>query len=81
MPWFTYILCCGDGALYTGSTTDLQRRLTEHQSKKGGHFTASNQPVALLQRLAAEDADSRVSALARSLVERQESGDNGPLWP
>ncbi|WP_244930128.1 GIY-YIG nuclease family protein [Nocardioides sp. W7] len=35
MAW-TYILECADGSLYVGSTTDLERRLTEHSSGEGG---------------------------------------------
>jgi putative endonuclease len=30
--WFVYVLRCGDGSLYTGITTDVARRLTEHAS-------------------------------------------------
>jgi putative endonuclease len=30
--WFVYVLRCGDGSLYTGITTDVTRRLTEHAS-------------------------------------------------
>lgn len=30
--WFVYVLRCGDGTLYTGITTDVQRRLSEHAS-------------------------------------------------
>ena len=32
MAWYVYMLCCGDGSLYTGSTTDVARRLREHQN-------------------------------------------------
>jgi len=39
--WFVYILSCKNGALYTGITSNLQRRLKEHLSGKGGHFTKS----------------------------------------
>lgn len=30
--WFVYVLRCGDGSLYTGVTTDVDRRLAEHAS-------------------------------------------------
>lgn len=30
--WFVYVLRCGDGTLYTGITTDVERRLAEHAS-------------------------------------------------
>ena len=34
--WFVYIIRADDSSLYTGITTDLQRRLKQHQSGKGG---------------------------------------------
>lgn len=36
--WFVYILRCGNGSLYTGITTDVQRRVNEH--KKNGRLSA-----------------------------------------
>jgi len=39
--YFVYILKCKDGSLYTGITTDLARRLTEHRSGKGASYTRS----------------------------------------
>jgi putative endonuclease len=48
MPYFVYILRCADNTLYTGLTTDLQRRLSEHQeSPKGARYTRSRRPVCL----------------------------------
>jgi putative endonuclease len=37
--YFVYILRCRDGTLYTGITTDVARRLAEHKSGKGSHYT------------------------------------------
>lgn len=37
--YFVYLLECEDGSLYTGITTDVERRFAEHQSGTGGHFT------------------------------------------
>lgn len=37
--YFVYILQCEDGSLYTGITTDLERRLAEHASGKGAKYT------------------------------------------
>ena len=34
--WFVYIIRASDDSLYTGITTDLQRRLKQHQTGKGG---------------------------------------------
>jgi len=44
--WFLYVLECSDGTLYTGITTDLKRRLDEHNhSKRGAKYTRSRRPV------------------------------------
>lgn len=40
--WFVYILTCKDGSLYTGITTNLERRFSEHSNSKGGHYTSSH---------------------------------------
>ena len=45
--WCVYILKCADGLLYTGSTTDINRRLKEHNRKKGGGCTRGRLPVKL----------------------------------
>lgn len=39
--WFLYILRCNDNSLYTGITTDVDRRIKEHTEKKGAKYTAS----------------------------------------
>jgi len=44
---WVYILNCGDGSLYVGATSDLKRRLLQHQAGKGGRYTRSHQPVEL----------------------------------
>ena len=38
MPW-TYILECADGSLYVGSTTDLERRVSQHNLGLGAAYT------------------------------------------
>ncbi len=43
-----YILLCGNGQYYTGSTIDLERRLSEHQNGQGANFTRKHQPVVLV---------------------------------
>lgn len=48
MNWFVYILRCGNDDLYTGLTPDLERRLIQHQSGRGGWFTKTTQPVQLV---------------------------------
>ena len=43
-----YILLCADGTFYTGITTDIERRLTEHNgSERGARYTKARRPVTL----------------------------------
>ncbi|MEI6477779.1 MAG: GIY-YIG nuclease family protein [bacterium] len=47
-PYFTYLLLCADGTYYCGVTTDLERRVREHNGgKRGARYTRSRQPVRL----------------------------------
>ncbi len=61
MP-FVYILRCADGSYYTGSTTDLERRLWEHRRGIGAKHTASRLPVELVY---CEYSDSIEAAFIR----------------
>ena len=47
--WFVYILHCADGTLYTGVTTDPERRLREHNAggRLAARYTRARRPVAL----------------------------------
>jgi putative endonuclease len=64
VPWFVYILRCADDTLYTGITTDVARRLAEHNAGNGtgARYTRSRRPVALLYQ---EAAASRAAAATR----------------
>lgn len=44
-----YILECNDGSYYTGITTDLIRRIIEHNSGKGAKYTKTRRPVKYLE--------------------------------
>ncbi len=47
---YTYILLCADNTLYTGITTDLDRRISEHNiSPLGAKYTRSRRPVQLVR--------------------------------
>jgi putative endonuclease len=59
--WYVYILKCADESLYTGITTDLKRRLNEHNNtSKGAKYTSSKRPVELA---AYAEVESRSDAL------------------
>lgn len=45
---YVYILRCSDDTLYTGWTTDLERRLAMHNSGKGAKYTKSRGPCTLV---------------------------------
>ena len=45
--WGVYIVRCGDGTLYTGTTNDLGERLRKHNAGKGAKYTRSRLPVAV----------------------------------
>ena len=45
---YTYILRCADGTLYTGWTTDLEKRLSTHNAGLGAKYTRARRPVTLL---------------------------------
>lgn len=43
-----YLLRCADGTLYTGYTTDLARRLRQHNAGTGAKYTRARRPVAVV---------------------------------
>ena len=65
-PWFVYLLRCADGSLYTGVTTDVERRVREHNGEagkgKGAKYTKAHGPVVLAYQ---EAASSRSEAQIR----------------
>ncbi|MFA6184464.1 MAG: GIY-YIG nuclease family protein [Parcubacteria group bacterium] len=70
--YYLYILKCSDKTLYTGITTDLKRRLLQHNnSKLGAKYTASRRPVKVVfskkfkNRSEATMAESRIKKLKR----------------
>lgn len=48
MKWSLYIVTCSDGTLYTGITTDIQRRIEEHNALKGAKYVRGKVPVKLV---------------------------------
>ena len=60
--WYLYILRCGDDTLYTGITTDVEKRLEQHRSGKGAKYTRGRSPLELVYR---EECGSHSEALKR----------------
>ena len=48
--WYLYILRCKDGTLYTGITTDVDKRFAAHTAGKGAKYTRGRGPLVLLYR-------------------------------
>lgn len=48
--WYLYILRCRDGTLYTGITTDVEKRFEAHCSGKGAKYTRGRGPLELVYR-------------------------------
>jgi putative endonuclease len=72
MPWTVYLARCRDGSLYTGITTDPERRLSEHNAGRGAAYTRSRLPVSLVYWELAED---RSCALRREHTIRRLTRD------
>jgi len=61
--WSVYIVRCADDSLYTGITTDVERRLRQHNcTKYGAKYTRPRRPVCLVYQ---ETADTRSEASKR----------------
>ena len=73
-PWFVYLLRCADDTLYCGVTTDVARRVREHNGEApgGARYTRSRRPVALAasvpcaDRAQAQRLEARIKALPRA---------------
>ena len=48
MKAYMYILLCIDGSYYTGSTTNLELRITQHQNGEGANYTKKRLPIKLI---------------------------------
>ena len=77
LNWYLYVLQCSDGTLYTGITTDVHRRLNEHNiSPKGAKYTKTRRPVKLVywidlkDRSTAQKAEYKFKKLTREQKEK-----------
>lgn len=62
--WYLYILRCADNTLYTGITTDVEKRLEAHRSGKGAKYTRGRTPLELVYE---EECENHSHALKREL--------------
>jgi putative endonuclease len=87
-PYYLYILKCSDQTLYTGITTDLKRRLEEHnESTRGAKYTRGRRPTKLIyskrfanrSRATIAEAQIKKLALAEKLTLIKNKYDQGKL--
>ena len=60
--WYLYILKCKDGTLYTGITTDVEKRLDAHRAGRGAKYTRGRCPLELVYQ---EQCSGHSEALKR----------------
>lgn len=72
--WFVYIIKASDGRLYTGITTDVERRFSEHSgTPRGARFFRGRQPVEVVytenhpDRSSAQRREADIKRLSRGL--------------
>ncbi|MFZ7121875.1 MAG: GIY-YIG nuclease family protein [Eubacteriaceae bacterium] len=66
--FYVYMLRCNDNSLYTGWTTDLDRRLKEHNKGTGAKYTRAKLPVKLVYH---EQLNSKSDAIKREYQIKQ----------
>ena len=74
--WYLYILRCGDGTLYTGITTDVEKRLETHRAGKGAKYTRGRLPLEVVYRECCgthSDALKREAAIKRMTRQEKET--------
>jgi putative endonuclease len=65
---YVYVLECADGSLYTGYTTDVERRVTEHNAGEGAKYTRGRTPV---EPVHVERFESKSAAMSREYAIKQ----------
>ncbi|MHA7684661.1 GIY-YIG nuclease family protein [Cupriavidus sp. PET2-C1] len=72
-PWFLYLLECEGNTIYTGITTDVERRFAQHLAGTGAKYTRSRKPIRILgwQRFDNRSQASKAEAAAKRLTSAQ----------
>lgn len=65
---YVYVVECSDGSYYTGYTTDVSRRVEEHNDGTGAKYTRGRRPVTLVH---VESFDDQSSAMQREYAIKQ----------
>jgi putative endonuclease len=64
MSWQVYIILCSDSSFYTGITTDIERRFSQHTEGRGAKYFRGRQPVKVVYQ---ESGHTRSTASTREL--------------
>jgi putative endonuclease len=76
MNWQVYMILCADGSLYTGMTTDCERRFRQHADGRGAKYLKGRSPLCLVYRESGHDRSSAgrrewaIKAMSRAEKER-----------
>jgi putative endonuclease len=72
MPFWTYMLYCGDRSFYAGHTDNLETRIFEHEQGMASDYTARRRPVKLVwsqefaTRMEALEAERKIKGWNRA---------------
>ena len=86
MGHYVYVLECSDGSLYTGYTTDPERRVAEHDAGEGAKYTRGRTPIDLVHletfdsKSAAMSREYEIKQLSRARKERLVAGSTLDGW-
>jgi putative endonuclease len=75
--WHFYVLLCSDGSYYAGVTTNVDRRLHEHNNtKRGAKYTRPRRPVELIisERYQTRSLAQKAERYFKTLTRKQKEG-------
>ncbi len=58
MDWMVYIILCNDNTLYTGITTNIEKRFLQHASNRGAKYFRGREPMLLVYQESGHDRSS-----------------------
>ena len=76
-PWFIYLIKTASGTLYTGITTDVEKRLDTHESGKGAKYLRGKGPLTLVASQPLEDRSQ--ASRAEYLLKKQPASQKQTL--
>ncbi len=77
MIWYVYIILCSDNSLYTGITTDPERRLRQHADGNGAKYFRGRKPLGMVYLEG--DHTRRTAGSRETQIKRMTHGDKAAL--